>query len=113
MEPLHQMAAERALVHAITDQLKVRPEEVPQRLEQLMRRLRDAERELEKVRQGKLLAPAGRLARQSLDVAGIRVVTYAAGVGSSAGDVRGLALDGRDRRSELPARAALAAAVTG
>src|SRR5690625_7765892 len=93
MEALHQMAAKRALVHAITDQLKVRTEEVPQRLEQLMGRLRDAERELEKVRKGKLLPQAGRLARESLDVAGIRAVTYHAGTVSSADDVRALALD--------------------
>src|SRR5699024_7494173 len=48
MDALHQMATERALVHAVTEQLKVRPEEVPERLESLMTRLRSAERELEK-----------------------------------------------------------------
>ena len=111
MDALHQMAAERALVHAITEQLKVRPEEVPQRLEQLMTRLRDAERELEKQRKAKLLAEAGRLARESLDVAGIKVVTYHAGTVASADDVRALAVDVRQRMSDVAALVAIAGVV--
>lgn len=113
MDALHQMATERALVHAVTEQLKVRPEEVPERLESLMTRLRSAERELEKHRQADLLAAAGKLAEEALDVAGIQVVAHNAGEVASADDVRTLTLDVRHRLGSAAGVVAIAGVAKG
>ncbi|HEX4699975.1 MAG TPA: alanine--tRNA ligase, partial [Actinomycetes bacterium] len=56
------LAREHVLVNQLTAALKVRPEELPDRVAALTSRLRDVERELEKARSAQVLAAAGELA---------------------------------------------------
>jgi alanyl-tRNA synthetase len=87
----------------------VRPEELPERVEDLVERLRVAEKEIEQVRLQQLLAGAGQLAASAQDVDGTSFVGHEA-TGAGGGDVRRLALDIRGR---LPAERPGVAAIVG
>jgi len=100
-------AREHVLVSKLTEALKVRPEELPERVESIVAQLRDAQRELDKLRAAQVLAAAGDLAQRSSDVFGVAVVTHDAGA-AAAEDVRALALDVRGRITGRPAVVAVA-----
>ena len=89
------LAREHHLVGQLTEALKVRPEELPERIEAMLGRLKDAERELDKLRSGRLLESAGALADGAKDVGGIALVSAQAPDGTSTDDLRSLALDVR------------------
>jgi alanyl-tRNA synthetase len=108
LDALRFLGRERALVSQLTDTLKVRPEELPDRVAALVARVREAEKQLERARRTQLLAGAGRLAEDPTDVFGVRVITHDAGE-VSGDDVRVLALDLRGRLDpERPAVVAVA-----
>ncbi|MBX9245497.1 alanine--tRNA ligase, partial [Actinotalea ferrariae] len=107
IEAFHALARERALVSTLTDTLKVRPEDLPERVAGVVARLREAEKELASLRQARLLAAAGGLAEGATVVGGVRVVTHEAGEVSSADDLRTLALDVRGRLGEEAALVAV------
>ena len=56
------LAREHVLVAQLTDALKVRPEELPERVDDIVERLRAAEKEIDRVRVVALLSRAGELA---------------------------------------------------
>ncbi|RJL33965.1 alanine--tRNA ligase [Bailinhaonella thermotolerans] len=91
------LARESVLVSQISDALKVRREELPERVEGIVSRLRAAEKELERLRSAQVLAMAGELADKAADVNGVAVVTHRVGDGIGADDLRKLALDVRGR----------------
>ena len=107
LEAFHHLARERALVATLTDALKVRPEELPERVANVVARLREAEKELASLRQGRLLAGAAALADGATSVDGTRVVAHDAGAVASADELRTLALEVRGRLGEAPAVVAL------
>jgi alanyl-tRNA synthetase len=109
LDALRFLGRERALVSQLTDTLKVRPEELPERVAALVARLREAEKELERERRTQMLAGAAALASTPTDVFGVAVVTHDAGA-VGADDVRALALDVRGR---LPGNRPGVVAVTG
>ena len=113
MEAFAALARERALVTALTETLKVRPEELPERVASVVTRLREAEKELAGLRQARLLAEAGRLADGATSAGSFRVVTHDAGDVASADDLRTLALDVRGRLGEEPAVVALGGVAKG
>ncbi len=90
------LAREHVLVAQLSETLKVRADDLPERVHDLVERLRTAEKEIERVRVQQLLAAAGTLADQAKDVYGVRFVGHRA-EGAGAGDVRKLALDVRGR----------------
>ena len=90
------LAREHVLVAQLSDALKVRPEQLPERVNDLVEKLRTAEKEIEKVRVGQLLAAAGELAAGAAKVGPVNLVAHRAD-GASGGDVRTLALDVRGR----------------
>lgn len=90
------LAREHLLVAQLSEALKVRPEQLPERVDDLLDRLRTAEKEIEKVRLQQLLAGAGELAAQAEDVAGLSFVGQVVD-GAGGGDARTLALDVRSR----------------
>ncbi|WP_372733457.1 alanine--tRNA ligase [Nocardioides sp.] len=90
------LAREHVLVAQLSEALKVRPEELPERVNDILERLRTAEKDLEKVRVAALLGRAAELAASAQAVDGIAVVATAA-PGAGGGDVRTLALDVRGR----------------
>jgi alanyl-tRNA synthetase len=93
------LAREHLLVAQLSEALKVRPEQLPERVNDIVEKLRLAEKEIEKVRVGQLLAAGGQLAAGARKVAGVNLVAHRAD-GAGGGDVRTLALDVRGR---LPA----------
>ncbi len=103
------LAREHVLVSQLSEALKARPEELPERVFDLVERLRGAEKEIEKYRVGEVLAGAGSLAAGAHDVAGVQVVAERV-EGASGADARTLALDVRGR---LPAGQAGAVVVIG
>ncbi len=91
------LAREHAVVGQLTEALKVRPEELPERVFAILARLRDAERAIGALRQQQVLAAAASLADQAKDVYGVALVTHDAGAVTAADELRALALDLRGR----------------
>jgi alanyl-tRNA synthetase len=94
------LAREHALVGQLTEALKVRPDELPERVASILARLREAEREIDAMRTRQVLSDAGALVDQAQDVFGVRVVSKNAGAGVAADDLRTLVLDVRGRLGE-------------
>jgi alanyl-tRNA synthetase len=90
------LAREHVLVNQLSEALKVRPEQLPERVNDLVEKLRAAEKEIEKVRVGQLLAAGGELAAGATRIGPVNLVAHRAD-GASGGDVRTLALDVRGR----------------
>ena len=90
------LAREHVLVNQLSETLKVRPEQLPERVNDIVEKLRAAEKEIEKVRLGQLLAAGGELAAGATKVGPVNVVAHRAD-GAGGGDVRTLALDVRGR----------------
>ena len=101
------LAREHVLVSQLAEQFKARPEELPERINSVVDRLRQAERELEKVRADAVLSSAGALADAAEDVGGIALVAAAVPDGVSGNDLRALASDVRGRLGARPGVVAL------
>lgn len=91
------LARESVLVAQLSEQLKARREELPERIDGIVTRLRAAEKELDKLRSAQVLAVAGEMAASARDLHGVSVVTRRAPDGTSPDDLRKLALDVRGR----------------
>jgi alanyl-tRNA synthetase len=91
------LAREHLLVSRLSEALKARPEELPERVDAIVSRLRDAERELEKLRRSQLLADVEGLLGTPRDVAGIQVQSFAAPDGTDGGALRQIVLDAKGR----------------
>src|SRR4051794_18401280 len=72
------LAREHLLVSQLTEALKVRPEELVDRVHAAVSRVRDLEKELEKLRAANVLEQAGSLAAGALDEFGVSVVAHRA-----------------------------------
>ncbi len=103
------LAREHLLVAQLSETLKVRAEELPERVNDIVERLRTAEKEIERVRLQQLLASAGELVTHAEDIGGVSFVGHHA-EGANGGDVRTLALDVRGR---MPADRPGVAAIVG
>ena len=105
------LAVEHTLVSRLTEELKVRREDLPDRVANLVAQLREAQRELERLRSGQVLAAGPGLADDARDVFGVALVTHRAPDGTRADDLRRLALDVRGRiPAERPGAVVVAAA---
>jgi len=97
------LARESVLVSQLSEQFKARREELPERIAGVVTRLRDAERELERLQSAQLLGGAGDAAGSAEDVQGAAFVPHRLPDGVPADGVRKLALDIRSRLgSEVP-----------
>ncbi|WP_165214839.1 alanine--tRNA ligase [Schaalia sp. ZJ1691] len=106
-------AKEHALVSQITGIVGGRPDELAARIETLMTRLRDSEKELEKIRLEQTLARAENYAAQAKTLGRMHVVAEFVGEIPSADALRTLAVDVRDRLGNAHAVVALAGNVGG
>jgi alanyl-tRNA synthetase len=108
------LAREHVLVSQLTDVLKARPEELLERVQHAVSRVRELEKDLEKLRAAGVLEQAGELASSATEEFGVSVVAHRAPDGTSADDLRKLALDVRGRLGgERPAVVAVTAASDG
>ena len=97
------LATESLLVSQLSEQLKARREELPERVAALVARVRDAERELDRLRSAQLLGASDGLAGRAEDIGGVAFVAHRVPDGTSADGVRSLALDVRGRLGDRPA----------
>jgi len=101
------LAREHVLVAQLAEALKARPEELPERVNDMLERLRAAEKALEQTRVAQLLSQGAELAADAADVNGVRLISLRMD-GADAGDIRTMALNLRSRVSqELPGAAVL------
>ncbi|MFD4468526.1 alanine--tRNA ligase [Rhodococcus sp. NPDC058505] len=91
------LAKERALLAGVATALKVPSEEVPGRVEQLVERLKVAEKELEATKAAAVLASAAGFVEKAERIGGLLLVAAQAPDGVSGGDLRTLATDIRGR----------------
>jgi alanyl-tRNA synthetase len=104
------LARESVLVSQLGDQLKARPEELPERISNVVTRLRDAERELARLKSAQLLQASGQIAAAAENVDGVAFVAHRVPDGTDADSIRRLALD---VRSKIPAQQPAVVALTG
>ena len=108
------LAKEHLLVSRLAELYRVPGEQVADRVEQTVAALRDAEKELEKLRAQLVLADAGGLAAGARDVHGVALVATEVPEGTSANDVRTLAQEVRGRIPTIqPAVVAVASRAGG
>ena len=113
IDAFRHLAREHVLVGQLAEQFKARPEELPERIGGIVERLRQAERELEKVRADAVLSSAGSLAEGAEDIGGVAVVAAAVPEGVSGNDLRALATDVRSRLGARPGVVALFSTTEG
>ena len=102
MDAYRYLAREHTLLSLVTEQLKARPEDIPDRVADLMTRLRDAEKEIDRFKQGQLRAAAGSIVGQGDRVGPVRVWAFQAPDGTDPAALRDLALQTRGRASGEP-----------
>ncbi|WP_127358036.1 alanine--tRNA ligase [Actinacidiphila soli] len=91
------LAREHTIVSQLTDLVKGRPEELPDKISGVLAKLKDAEKEIERFRADKVLQAAAGLAAGAQDVKGVALVTGTVPEGTGGDDLRKLVLDVRQR----------------
>lgn len=112
LDAFKHFAAERTLVNQLTEMLKVPANQVPERISSTLQRLKDAERELERLKSEQLRSQAGQLMDRTVDAHGVSVLTHHAGEVDS-DDLRQLVMDLRGRFGSSPAVVAVAGEAKG
>jgi alanyl-tRNA synthetase len=108
------LAREHLLVSQLTDVLKARPEELLERVQGVVSRVRELEKDLDRLRAANVLEQAGDLAATAADEFGVAFVAHRAPDGTSGDDLRKLAVDVRGRLGpERPAVVAVVASTEG
>ncbi|TSD94640.1 alanine--tRNA ligase [Skermania sp. ID1734] len=97
------LAKERALLAGVAASLKVPSEDVPARVEQLVERLKVAEKELERTKAQAVLSNVGGFADRAHRVGDVLLVAEAAPAGIAGNDLRTLATEVRGRLGATPA----------
>jgi alanyl-tRNA synthetase len=93
------LARESVLVSQLSEQFKTPREQLPERISNVVTRLREAERELQRLRAARLLESAGEIAAGAEDISGMALVAHRVPDGTGPDDIRKLALDVRGRVS--------------
>jgi alanyl-tRNA synthetase len=102
-------AREHVLVSRLAELFRVKPEEVGERVEAAVASLRDAEKEIERLRSQLALANVGALAEAANVVNGVSLVAVEVPEGTGGNEVRTLAQELRNRFPDRPAVVAVAA----
>ncbi|GAC57346.1 alanine--tRNA ligase [Gordonia hirsuta DSM 44140 = NBRC 16056] len=113
MDSLRYLSKERALMAGLSSSLKVPSEQVPERVEQLVTKLKEAEKALESVRAEQARAAVSGLIDDAQTVNGTLVVAGRVGDGVDANGLRALATELRGNVADRDAVVALFAADGG
>ncbi|WP_163506905.1 alanine--tRNA ligase [Fodinicola acaciae] len=97
IEAFRYLAKERDLVSQLAEILKSPRDNVADRVESMVTRLRDAEKELARMRAAAVLSSAGELASGAEDLDGVAYVATETPEGTGGGDIRKLAQEIRGR----------------
>lgn len=113
MDALRYLAKERAIVAELGRLVKAQPGELRERVEELLTRVKSAEREIATLRQQQLQAQAGELLAGASDIGGVRVLTHDGGE-LGADEVRSLVTGLRGRLGdETPSVVAVTGSAKG
>ena len=112
-DAFNHLAAERTLVSELSEMLKVPSDQVADRVAATLEKLKQTERQLDKLKAAQLQAQAGELVAGAKRVGDLLVLSHDAGEVSSADDLRTLALDLRGRLGSEAAVVALAGVAKG
>ncbi|NGO73456.1 alanine--tRNA ligase [Streptomyces boncukensis] len=107
------LAREHTVVSQLTELVKGRPEELPERVSGMLAKLKDAEKEIERFRAEKVLQAAAGIAEGARDIRGIQLAAARVPDGTGADDLRTLVLDVRQRLGSRAAVVALFAVADG
>ncbi|NED59391.1 alanine--tRNA ligase, partial [Streptomyces sp. SID10244] len=102
MDSFRFLSKERALLAGLASSLKVPSDEVPGRVEQLVNRLRDAEKQVERMRADSARAAAGGLIDSAVTVGSTLIVGGRLPDGLDANGLRSLATDLRGKVADRP-----------
>ncbi len=95
------LAREHILLNSLTDLIKgSRTEELPERIADLLNKMKDIEKELATVRSAQALSQVGDLAKTAKVINGISYISSVMADGVSGDDLRKIALDLRERESK-------------
>jgi alanyl-tRNA synthetase len=95
------LAREHVLLNSLTDLIKgARTEELPERISDLLNKMKDIEKELATVRSAQALAQVGDLAKTAKVINGISYISSVMADGVSGDDLRKIALDLRSHESK-------------
>ncbi|AXB41882.1 alanine--tRNA ligase [Amycolatopsis albispora] len=105
-DALRYVRKEQLLVSQLAGSLKVPTEQLPSRIEDLLTRLRSAEKEIEQLKTRQVLGSAGELAAKAADLGGVSVVAEQLD-GIDGNGLRALATEIRNRLGNRPGVVAL------
>ena len=95
------LAREHILLNSLTDLIKgARAEELPERISDLLNKMKDIEKELAVVRSAQALSQVGDLAKSAKIINGISYISSVMADGVSGDDLRKIALDLREREAK-------------
>ena len=95
------LAREHILLNSLTDLIKgARTEELPERISDLLNKMKDIEKELATVRSAQALSQVGDLAKTAKVINGVSYISSVMADGVSGDDLRKMALDLRERESK-------------
>jgi alanyl-tRNA synthetase len=106
-DALRHVRKEQLLVSQLAGTLKVPTEELPSRIDDVLTRLRSAEKEIEQLKTQQVLGSAGSLADKAQDVRGVSVVAERLPEDVDSAGVRALAMEVRNRLGSRPGVVAL------
>lgn len=109
LDAFRYFSQEAALAHGVAQSLKAKPNEVPERIETLTRKLKEAEKQVTALRQQQMAAKAAEYANDAVEVNGVAVVNAQLPSEVNGGQLRSIAADIRNRMQGRPAVVVLAA----
>ena len=97
------LAREHVLVNRLSEMVKAPADQLVDRIERTIASLKDAERDLAKVKSAQLIASMDGIIGEGKDIGPIRVWAFEAPAGTTGGDLREMAMKAKGRnRPELP-----------
>jgi len=106
-DALRHVRKEQLLVSQLANTFKVPTTELPTRIEDVLTRLRNAEKEIEQLRTQQVLGSAASLADKAVDAGGVSLVAEKIDGEIDAGGLRALAMEVRNRLGSRPGVVAL------
>jgi alanyl-tRNA synthetase len=95
------LAREHVLLNSLTDLIKgARTEELPERISELLNKMKEIEKELASVRSAQAFSQVGELAKRALVINGISFISSVMADGVSGDDLRKIAIDLRSREAQ-------------
>ncbi|MGW3468101.1 alanine--tRNA ligase [Saccharopolyspora sp. NPDC000995] len=107
MDAMRHISKEHLLVSQLAEQFKVPADELPERIQGVVSRLRSVEKELQQLRIAQILQSAGELADKGTDVHGVTLVAEQVPDGVDGSALRALAGEIRGRLGSRPSVVAL------